>query len=142
LDYDILVFSGSLSPTWHGMISTISSNQSIATPLQPNVKFGGGYRRKIRFWTDSWLGSATTLQLLFPRLYNLSLQQSINLADVYNPTNISLNLSWRWSFQPHEICTRESLTAEMKHGLVFFDGEDIKIWKFYSSSVYSVYSVY
>jgi hypothetical protein len=32
-----------------------------------------GDGRNIRFWTDSWLGSATPLRLLFPRLYKLSL---------------------------------------------------------------------
>jgi len=87
------VFAGSLSPTWRGMVSAISLNQSIVIPLQSNVRFKVGDGRNIKFWTNSWLGFATPLQLLFPRLYNLSLQQSINLADVYSPTDTSLNLS-------------------------------------------------
>jgi hypothetical protein len=66
------MFAGSLSPTWHDMVSVISSSQSIATLLHLNVGFKVGDGRNIRFWTDSWLGSATTLQLLFPRHYNLS----------------------------------------------------------------------
>ena len=87
------MFAGSLSPTWHGMVSVISSPQSIANLLNPNVGFKVGDERNIRFWTDSWLGSATTLQLLFPRRYNLSLQQKTSLADIYNSTDSSLNLS-------------------------------------------------
>ena len=133
------VFAGSLSPIWHGMISVISSNQIIVIPLQSNVEFKVGDRRNIKFWTDSWLGFATPLQLLFSRLYNLSLQQSISLVYVYSPTDTSLNLSQRRSLRPWELCMRESLIAEVKRGLIFFNGEDIKIWKFHSSDVYSVY---
>ena len=100
----LYMFASSLSPTWHGMVSAISSNQSIAIPLQSNFRLKVGDRRNIRFWTDSWLGSATPLQLLFPKLYNLSLQQSISLADVYGLTDISLNISWRRSPRPYELC--------------------------------------
>jgi hypothetical protein len=35
---------------------------------------------------------------------------------------------------------RESLIAEVERGLVFFDGEDNKIWKSHSSNVYTVSS--
>jgi hypothetical protein len=93
------------------MVSTISSNESIVIPFQSNVGFKVGDGRNIRFWTDSWLGSATPLQLLFPRLYNLSLQQLISLADVYGLTDTSLNISWRRSPRPYELCMRESLIA-------------------------------
>jgi len=67
------VFAGSLSPTWHGMVSAISLNHSISGPLQSNVGFKVGDGRNIRFWSDSWLGHAAPLQFMFPRLYNLSL---------------------------------------------------------------------
>jgi hypothetical protein len=66
-------FTGSLSPTWHGFVSAIFSSQNIANLLHANVGFKVGDGRNIRFWTDSWLGSATPLRLLFPRLYKLSL---------------------------------------------------------------------
>ena len=71
----IPAFTGSLSPSWHGMVLAISSTQNITNLLHANVKFKVGNRRNIWFWTNSWLGSETTLQLLFPKLYNLSLQQ-------------------------------------------------------------------
>ena len=42
------VFTGSLSPTWRGMVSAISLNHSIAAPIQSNVGFkvGDGRDRK------------------------------------------------------------------------------------------------
>ena len=86
-------FTGSLSPTWHGIVSTIFSTQNISNLLHANVGFKVGDGRNIRFWTDSWLSSVTTLQLLFPTLYNLSLQQKSSLADIYNLTDTSFNLS-------------------------------------------------
>ncbi|XP_073265324.1 uncharacterized protein [Populus alba] len=132
--------AGSLSPTWHGIVSAIFSTQNIANLLHANVGFKVGDGRNIRFWTDSWLGSATTLQLLFPRLYNLSLQQNTSLADIYNLTDASLNLSWRRTFRPREICQRESLIAEVQRGLLFSDGADCKLWKFHSSGMYSAQS--
>jgi hypothetical protein len=109
------------------MVSTISSNESIVIPFQSNVRFKVGDGRNIRFWTDSWLGSATPLQLLFPRLYNLSLQQLISLVDVYSLTNSLFNLSWRRSCWPRELCMWESLIAEVERSLVFSEGEDNKI---------------
>ncbi|XP_073263045.1 uncharacterized protein [Populus alba] len=133
-------FAGSLSPTWHGIVSAIFSTQNIANLLHANVGFKVGDRRNIRFWTDSWLGSATNLQLLFPRLYNLSLQQNTSLADIYNLTYASLNLSWRRTLRPREICQRESLIAEVQRGLLFSDGADCKLWKFHSSGMYSAQS--
>lgn len=99
-----------------------------------------GDGRNIRLWTDSWLGFATPLQLLFLRLYNLSLQQSISLADVYSLTDSLSNLFSRRSIRSCELCMRESLITEVEHSLVFFKGEDIKIWIFYSSDVCSVHS--
>ena len=35
---------------------------------------------------------------------------------------------------------RESLITEVERSLVFFEGEDNKIWKFYNSDIYSVHS--
>jgi hypothetical protein len=77
------------------MVSAISLNHSIAALLQSNVGFKVGDGRNIRFWSDSWLGYATPLQFMFPRLYNLSLQQSSSIAEGHNPTDNSINLSWR-----------------------------------------------
>jgi len=57
----IPAFTGSLSPTWHGIVSTNFSTQNIANLLHANVRFKVGDERNIWFWTDSWLGSATTL---------------------------------------------------------------------------------
>jgi hypothetical protein len=130
----IPAFTGSLSPTWHDIVSAIFSTQNIANLLHANVGFNVGDGRNIRFWTDSWLGSATTLQLLFPRLYNLSLQQNTSLADT------SFNLSWRRPLRPRENCMRESLIAEVQRGLIFSDGADCKLWKFHSSGMYSAQS--
>jgi mannosylglycoprotein endo-beta-mannosidase len=87
------VFASSLSPTWRGMVFAISLNHNIAAPLQSNVRFKVGDGRNIRFWSDSWLGYAAPLQFMFPRLYNLSLQQSLSIAEVHNPTDNSINLS-------------------------------------------------
>jgi len=136
----IPAFTGSLSPTWHGIVSAIFSTQNIANLLHANVGFNVGDGRNIQFWTDSWLGSATTLQLLFPRLYNLSLQQNTSLADIYNLTDTSFNLSWRRPLRPRENCMRESLIAEVQRGLIFSDGADCKLWKFHSSGMYSAQS--
>lgn len=133
-------FTGSLSPTWHGIVSAIFSTQNIANLLHANVGFKVGDGRNIQFWTNSWLGSATTLQLLFPRLYNLSLQQNTSFADIYNLTYISFNLSWR-TLRPGENCMRESLIAEVLRGLIFSNGADRKSWKFHNSGMYSAYSV-
>jgi len=131
------VFAVSLSPTWRGMVSAISLHHSIVAPLQSNVRFKVGDGRNIRLWSDSWLGYATPLQFMFPRLYNLSLQQSSSIAKVHNPTDNSINLSWRRPLRSRELCMWESLIAEVERGLVFSDGED-KIWKSHSSNVYSV----
>jgi len=133
-------FTGSLSPTWHGIVSTIFSTQNISNLLHANVGFKVGDGRNIRFWTDSWLGSTTTLQLLFPRLYNLSLQQKSSLADICDLTDTSFNLSWRRPLRPRENCMRESLIAEVQRGLIFSDGADRKVWKFHSSGMYSAQS--
>jgi hypothetical protein len=76
---------------------------------------------------------------MFPRLYNLSQQESLSLTEVHSPTDTSLNLSWRRPLQSRELCKRESLIAEVECGLVFFDGEDNIIWKFHSSDIYSVF---
>ena len=134
------VFAGSLSPTWRGMVSAISLNHSIAAPIQSNVGFKVGDGRNIRFWFDSWLGYAAPFQFMFPRLYNLSLQQSLSIVEVYNPTYNSINLSWRRPLRFRELCMCESLIAEVEHGLVFSDGEDNKIWKHHSSNNYTVSS--
>jgi hypothetical protein len=134
------VFAGSLSPTWRGMVSAISLNHSISAPLQSNVGFRVGDGRNIRFWSNSWLGHAAPLQFMFPRLYNLSLQQYLSIAEVHNPSDNSINLSWRRPLRSHELCMRESLIAEVERGLVFSDGEDSKIWKSHSSNVYTVSS--
>jgi hypothetical protein len=75
------------------MVSAISLNHNIAAPLQFNVRFKVGDGRNIRFWSDSWLGYAAPLQFMFPRLYNLSLQQSLSIGKVHNPTDNSINLS-------------------------------------------------
>jgi hypothetical protein len=120
-------FTGSLSPTWHSIVSAIFSTQNISNLLHANVGFKVGDGRNIRFWTDSWLGSITTLQLLFPRLYNLSLQQKSSLADICDLTDTSFNLSWRRPLQPRENCMRESLIAEVQRGLIFSDGADRKL---------------
>jgi hypothetical protein len=133
-------FTCSLSPTWHGIVSTIFSTQNISNLLHANVGFKVGDGRNIRFWTDSWLGSTTTLQLLFPRLYNLSLQQKSSLADICDLTDKSFNLSWRRPLRPRENCMRESLIAEVQRGLIFSDGADRKVWKFHSSGMYSAQS--
>jgi hypothetical protein len=77
---------------------------------------------------------------MFPRLYNLSLQQSLSIAEVHNPTDKSINLSWRRPLRSRELCMRESLIAEVERGLIFSDGEDSKIWKSHSSNVYTVFS--
>ena len=132
------VFTGSLSPTWRGMVSAISLNHSISAPIQSNVGFKVGDGRNIRFWSDSWLGYAAPLQFMFPRLYNLSLQQSLSVAEVHNPTDNSINLSWRRPLRSRELCMCESLIAEVERGLVFSDGEDNKIWKHHSSNNYTV----
>ena len=121
------VFASSLSPTWRGMVSSISLNHNIAAPIQSNVGFKVGDGRNIRFWSDSWLGYVAHLQFMFPRLYDLSLQQSLRVAEVHNPTDNSINLSWRRPLQPRELCMCESLIAEVERGLVFSDGEDNKI---------------
>jgi hypothetical protein len=134
------VFAGSLSPTWRGLVSAISLNHSISAPLQSNVGFKVGDGRNIRFWSDSWLGHAAPLQFMFPRLYNLSLQQSLSIAEVHNQSDNSINLSWRRPLRSRELCMRESLIAEVERGLVFSDGEDRKIWKSHSSNVYTVSS--
>ena len=55
-------------------------------------------------------------------------------------TDTSLDLFWRRPLQPRESCMRESLIVEVQHGLVFSDGVDCKLWKFHSSSMYSVQS--
>jgi hypothetical protein len=109
------------------MVSAISSNHSIAAPLQSNVGFKVGDGRNIRFWSNSWLGHAAPLLFMFLRFYNLSLQQSLSVAEVHNPTDNSINLSWRRPLQSRELCMRESLIAEVERGLVFSDGEDSKI---------------
>jgi hypothetical protein len=77
---------------------------------------------------------------MFPRLYNLSLQQSLSLTEVHSPTNTSLNLSWGKPLQSREFCIRESLLTEVERGPVFFDGKGSKIWKFHNSGIYSVFS--
>jgi len=46
-------FTGSLSPTWHDIVSAIFSSQNIANLLHANVVFKVGNRRNIRFWIDS-----------------------------------------------------------------------------------------
>lgn len=121
------MFVDSLSQTWRDMVSTIFTNESIIIPLKSNIGFKVGHDNNIWFWTNSWLGTATPLQILFLRLYNLSLQQSISLVDVYCLANNSVNLSWKRSLRSRELCMWESLFVEVERGLVFSEGEDIKV---------------
>jgi len=69
------------------MVSAISLNHNIVASLQSNVGFKVCDGRNIRFWFDSLLGSATPLQFMFPRFYNLSLQQSLSIVEIHNPPN-------------------------------------------------------
>jgi hypothetical protein len=57
------------------------------------IGFKVGDGSNIRFWIDSWIGIPTPLQNFFPKLYNLYLQQSISLADVYSPADNLVSLS-------------------------------------------------
>jgi hypothetical protein len=92
---ELHVFVGSLSSTWCGIVLAFSTSESIAIPLKPSIGFKVGDGSNIRFWTDSWLGTPASLQNLFPRLFNLSLQQSVSLIDVYSLDDYSISLTWR-----------------------------------------------
>lgn len=89
------MFVDSLSQTWHDMVSTIFTNESIIIPLKSNIGF----------------------------------KKSISLVDVYCLADNSVNLSWKRSLRSRELCMWESLFVEVERGLVFSEGEDIKVMR-------------
>jgi len=120
------VFAVSLSPTWRGIVLTFSTRESIAIQLKSSIGFKVGDESNIWSWIDSWLGTPAPLHNLFPRLFNLSLQQLVGLANVYSPIDNSVSLTWRRNLRSRKLCMREILNAEVERGLVFSGGEDSK----------------
>jgi hypothetical protein len=116
----------SISPTWRGIVSTFSTKESIAIPLKSTIWFNVSDDTNIWSWIDSWLGTPAPLNNLFPTLFNLSLQQSVGLANVYNLIDNSVSLTWRRNLRSRELRMRENLIAEVERGLVFSGGEDSK----------------
>ena len=110
------VFVVSLSTTWRGIVSPFSIRESIAIPLKSSIGFTVSDDNNIWSWIDSWLGTPTCLHNLFPRLFNLSLQQSVGLANVYSPTDNSVSLTWRRNLMSHALCMRGNLIAEVECG--------------------------
>ena len=92
-DNGLPVFAVSLSPTWRGIVLTFSTRESIAIPLKSSIGFKVGDDNNIWSWIDSWLGTPAPLHNLFPRLFNLSLQQSVGLANMYSPIDNSISLA-------------------------------------------------
>jgi hypothetical protein len=135
------VFAVSLSPTWRGIVLTFSTRESIAIRLKSSIGFKVGDDSNIWSWIDSWLGTPAPLHNLFPRLFNLSLQQLVSHANVYSPIDNSVSLTWRRNLRSRELCTREILIAGVERGLVFSGGEDSKACKFDSSNTYSVLQI-
>ena len=60
------------------------------------------------------------------RLFNISLQQLVGLANVYSPIDNSVSLTWRRNLRSRKLCMREILIVEVERGLVFSGGEDSK----------------
>jgi hypothetical protein len=135
------VFSVSFSPTWRGIVLTFSTRESIAIRLNSSIGFKVGDDTNVWSWIDSWLGTPAPLHNLFPRLFNLSLQQLVGHTNVYNPIDNSVSLTWRRNLRSHELCMREILIAAVERGLVFSRGEDSEACKFDISNTYSVLQI-
>jgi len=120
------VFAVSLSPTWRGIVLTFSTKESIAIQLNSSIGFKVGDESNIWSWIDSWLGTPAPLHNLFPRLFNLSLQQLVGLANVYSMIDNSVSLTWRRNLRSRKLCMREILNTEVERDLVFSGGEDSK----------------
>jgi hypothetical protein len=97
-----------------------------------------GVGRKVKFWEDLWLGSAS-LAVQYWELYTIVNEQTKTIAEVWDDT--SLRCTFRRCVDRRlyhmwlEVCS-------IAKSIVLSEEEDELIWQHHSSGVYSSHSLY
>jgi len=98
---------------------------------------------KVRFWEDVWVGR-TNLKTLFPRLYNLSLNQGQRVEEV----GVWEGSEWRWALRwrrerfEWEASLESDLGCHIANVYVIRNVNDVQVWRSGESECYTVRSAY
>ena len=98
---------GNNESAWWKDIMEVTQDQQLNPILQDGITWRVGCGDKIKFWEDSWAGHGEALQIKYPRLYRISLQQHQLIQQVgnFNESSWEWNLSWRRALFDNEIAS-------------------------------------
>ena len=91
--------------------------------------------RSVRFWEDKWLGNFT-LQLKYPRLYNLVQRKNATVASVFS--TIPLNIYFQRGLYDVNLIQWHALVANTN----ILDTDDTFWWNLHQNKSFSVHSIY
>jgi len=111
--------------------------------FQEEVGWSIGSGDKERFWEDVWLGNVN-LKSLFPRLYQISMNQGQKVEEVgeWKDMNWCWNLRWRRARFEWETTLENELGMLISNVYLVRGREDARVWKSDESGSFTVRSAY
>lgn len=125
-----------MSLTWRHIIA-------IYHLFLPPVRFVVGNGRLIRFWNDVWLDNQS-LSLAQPRLFSLSNQKNLVIADIISPSanGHDWNLTFRKDLFDWEIDLLGPLVSNLEEIFISKSFPNKRVWILVSSGVFSCKSFF
>jgi hypothetical protein len=119
------------SPFWKGVLW---ATQVAKMGLGWNVRDG----RKVRFWEDQWFETCS-LAIQYWKIYLIVNEQGYTIREAWDGENLKFSLRRTLNSRIMQIWLE---LVEIARCILLTDEEDVMIWQFNSSGMYSVQSLY